>query len=214
MAGFVASQAGNAVNQAIGKSTESVSSSPGAQINWVDFNYPPLVRIVHYDPGELPSFLSGMVRLFHLSFALSVLACFLNLVDTIVIVSSTDAPAKWMLQSALHLFLVPVAALATFYSGYRGFAEPDSSLACRFKVAQPLLGLFYFFMGILPFGCAHGLAEFGSVADHTGGKGSSFWTFAIICESTLFLLNSALACVNVIRASRFDSFAAGAAGRF
>mmetsp|Transcript_51846 Transcript_51846/g.150841 ORF Transcript_51846/g.150841 Transcript_51846/m.150841 type:complete len:221 (+) Transcript_51846:110-772(+) len=213
--GLASSAVGSAVNQAIGKPSGLAAGSPShLEINWVDFNYPPLIRIIHYDAGELPNVLSGIVRCFHLSFAITVMACLLNFIDTCVIVSSTEAPTKWVIQSGLHLILLPVAALATFYSGYRGLAEPDSSLAWRFKVAQPILGMFYFFMGILPFGCAHGLAELGQISDHTGGKGSGYWTIAIILESVLFLMNALLACLNTARASKFDGFTGGPAGRF
>eukprot|EP00405_Crypthecodinium_cohnii_P019021 CAMPEP_0206475582 /NCGR_PEP_ID=MMETSP0324_2-20121206/34174_1 /ASSEMBLY_ACC=CAM_ASM_000836 /TAXON_ID=2866 /ORGANISM="Crypthecodinium cohnii, Strain Seligo" /LENGTH=230 /DNA_ID=CAMNT_0053950985 /DNA_START=68 /DNA_END=760 /DNA_ORIENTATION=- len=214
-AGQVAMSAANAaasnmhsqVGQAIGKPLENLSGSKAAnhaEINWVDFNYPPFVRLIHYRVDELPTTLTGIVRMFNISFLVTVLACLLNFIDTIIIVGSSDAPFKWVVQSGIHLLILPACALATFYCGYRGLCEPDATLASRFKMAQPILALIYFFMAIVPFGCAHGLAEFSKIDDHTQGQGSGFWTVAIIVESCLWGGNTALAALNSVRAAKYD----------
>merc|ERR1712129_412779 len=119
---------------------------------------------------------------------------------------ATHAPAKWAIQSMLHLLLLPTAALTTFYCGYRGLVEPDPALALRFKVVQPVLGFTYFLLGILPFGCAHGLTELGRIASFTEDKGSGFWKIAILVESTLWLFNAGLAVANTVRCHNFDQF--------
>jgi len=219
MASMAGNQAAREVGQAIGKPMESMGVTNGrapghSEINWVDFNYPPGLRVIHYSADELPSSVSGMVRLFNLSYILTVLTCFLNFGDTIVLVLTTEAHAKWILQSALHLLLLPMAALGVFYSGYRGIAEPDATLAFRFKVGQPTLCVTYFFFTFVPFGCIHGLGQLGHVGEYTGDQGSTYWTIVILVESALWFLNFVLSCVNVIRASRFDGFGVGGpAGR-
>jgi len=215
-AGTSASQA---VGQTIGKPLDALQPSgraPGhSEINWVDFNYPPYFRLIHYDLDELPSGLSGIVRLFHLSFVLATFTCLLNLFDTTVIVIISHVSVKVFIQSALLLVILPAVSLGTFYAGYRGLAEPDTTLATRFKVAQPTLAFMYFLMGIVPFGCSHGLAELGKISGYTDGKGSSFWTIAIIVESALWLSNALVALINSVRASKYDTYdAAGPAGRF
>merc|ERR1712129_47993 len=151
--------------------------------------------------------------MFEASFRITVLACVINFFDTAVIVIATRAPAKWVFQSMLHLILLPTASLATFYCGYRGLVEPDATLASRFKLAQPVLGLTYFFLGILPFGCAHGLAELGLVSSYTwGDKGSYFWKVVIFIESALWLGNAGLAAANTFRCHSFDQLGGGALG--
>merc|ERR1712079_188122 len=123
--------------------------APGhSDINWVDFNYPPLLRLIHYDLEELPSALIWIIRCFNISFQITTFACALNLLDTLIIVMSTKAPLRWLLQSMIHLVLLPVSALAVFYGGYRGLAEPDSKMAFRFKVGQPALGFCYLLLGL------------------------------------------------------------------
>eukprot|EP00442_Polarella_glacialis_P008010 CAMPEP_0115056158 /NCGR_PEP_ID=MMETSP0227-20121206/5037_1 /TAXON_ID=89957 /ORGANISM="Polarella glacialis, Strain CCMP 1383" /LENGTH=107 /DNA_ID=CAMNT_0002440799 /DNA_START=243 /DNA_END=563 /DNA_ORIENTATION=+ len=78
-------------------------------------------------------------------------------------------PIRWLLQSAIHLIVLPVVALGVFYSGYRGLAEPDSSLAWRFKVGQPILAFAYLLLGTVPWGSVNGLAKLGST------NGSVYW---------------------------------------
>mmetsp|Transcript_110310 Transcript_110310/g.165071 ORF Transcript_110310/g.165071 Transcript_110310/m.165071 type:complete len:113 (+) Transcript_110310:3-341(+) len=111
--------------------------------------------------------------------------------------------------------LLPPMALAVFYGGYRGLAEPDSLLAFRFKAAQPGLALAYLLLGLVPWGCSNGLAKLGTMNAYTDG--SVFWVVVIIIESTLWLANAALAGSNVVRAQHFDAYGTtphAPAGRF
>uniref|UniRef100_A0A7S1RZ79 Uncharacterized protein n=1 Tax=Alexandrium catenella TaxID=2925 RepID=A0A7S1RZ79_ALECA len=211
LAGQLACAAGSSmaagVGQAIGKPLDGLvaARAPGhSEINWVDFNYPPLLRLVHFSLDELPSTLSGLVRCFNISFQMTALTCVLNVISTSIIVMSIKAPPRWLLQSALHLLLLPAAALAVFYGGYRGLAEPDSQLAFRFKVAQPALAFAYLLLGIVPWGCANGLAQLGEMKDYTDG--SVFWVVVIIAESSLWLANATLAGSNVVRAHHHDLY--------
>jgi len=174
-------------------------------INWVNFNYPPLLQLIHYNLEELPTTLTGIVRSFNFSFQITVVGCLINLIDTFFIAATTEAPWNWLLLSLIHLVLLPVAALFVFYSGYRGLAEPDSQLTTRFKIGQPILGFIYFLFGLVPYGCVNGLAKLGSYTTYTDS--STFWLVIIILESILWLVNALLAGLNVVRAHRFDAYA-------
>eukprot|EP00928_Gymnodinium_smaydae_P031509 TRINITY_DN23100_c0_g1_i1.p2 TRINITY_DN23100_c0_g1~~TRINITY_DN23100_c0_g1_i1.p2 ORF type:complete len:235 (+),score=42.04 TRINITY_DN23100_c0_g1_i1:146-850(+) len=206
--------ASNSASQGIGRPLEGLSS-PGsarssghAEINWVNFNYPPLLRIIHFDIEELPVSLTGIVRRLKISFQLTVFACCLNVFDTLIVVFSTRAPKRWLLQSGLHLVMLPAAALAVFYSGYRGLAEPDTSLLFRYKVGQPVLGFCYALLGIVPWGCANGLVQLAEMKQHT--EGSVFWTVVIIFESTCWLVNVLFTVLNLYRAHHLDQLSSGA----
>lgn len=206
------------ISKAIGKPLEQLGLSsrpPGlAEINWVDFNYPPLIRLIHYNTDELPSTLVGVVRGFHLSWILTLITCLLNVLDVIIIIATTQAPALWLLQSFLNLILLPVAALFTFYCGYRGLAEPDSGLICRFKFAQPFLGVVYFFFFLVPWGSINGFVKLTVINDYSSG--STYWVIAIVVESLLWLLNTGLAAYNVVRSSHIDVYgtSSSSASRF
>jgi len=178
--------------QAIGKPISSLTGAQPAhsEINWNHFNYPPLIRLIHYDTSELPTLLVWLVRCFNISYLLTVLSCALNILTTLIIAASTDAPMKWILQSLIHALILPSASLAIFYFGYRGVAEPDKSLITRFKVGESVLCIAYFVLAIVPWGCANGVAKLGAVGDYGGGV---FWVIVIIIESSLWMLNSLLA---------------------
>ncbi|CAK0823685.1 unnamed protein product [Prorocentrum cordatum] len=216
LAGAAASQAvrgaGQQVGQAIGKPLDGLSSAtssrhPGhSDINWVDFNYPPGLRLIHYSSDELPSSLSGLVRCMNISFVVTCVACALNLIDTLVVHfgSGTKTPGRWLLQSLIHLLLLPMAAGGVFYSGYRGLAEPDSTLYSRFRVGQVVLALVYFLFAVIPSGCVNGFFMLGQVRQYAP-EGHGYWMFAIIAESLLWMGNCALACLNVFRTERYDA---------
>jgi len=220
LAGAAASHAvrgaGQQVSQAIGKPLDGLSSSaatssghPGhSDINWVDFNYPPVLRLIHYSSDELPSSLSGLVRCMNISFVVTCVACVLNLFDTLVVHFGAKTPGRWLLQSLIHLLLLPMAAGAVFYSGYRGLAEPDSTLSFRYRVGQPLLAFGYFLFAVIPAGCLNGFSMLGQMGKY-GPDGHGYWTFAIIAESFLWLGNCILACLNAFRAERYDAHGTG-----
>eukprot|EP00927_Polykrikos_kofoidii_P025067 TRINITY_DN22606_c0_g2_i1.p1 TRINITY_DN22606_c0_g2~~TRINITY_DN22606_c0_g2_i1.p1 ORF type:complete len:234 (+),score=28.16 TRINITY_DN22606_c0_g2_i1:66-767(+) len=218
MAGSFASVAGTAamkdVGQAIGKPLEALSSvgtrpTGHSEINWVNFNYPPLLRLVHYDLEELPSTLTGLVRRLNWSFQLTTISCALNFIDNLIIVLSTRAPARWLLQSLLHFVMLPMFALAVFYAGYRGLAEPDASLLKKYKISQPILAVFYFLLSLVDWGCANGLFQLMKIHEHSD-DGSVFWTVVIFLESFLWGVNFLFATLNLYRAHTFDQFATGA----
>jgi len=111
------------------------ATGPGADIRWEDFNYPPGLRLIHFDLTELPLRLRKTVRLLNLSFLLTAFVCFLNVVDTAIFVFNGLSRAQWLVQSLLHVMLLPPAALGTFYLGYRGVAAPEPLLVHRFQFA-------------------------------------------------------------------------------
>lgn len=211
---------GRSVKQAIGKPLDGLAGAAqgqGANINWVNFNYPPVLRLIHYDLDELPSTLTGLVRCLKVSFQITTFTCFLNFLDTFIILISTEAPWRWLLQSLLHLVLLPASALAVFYAGYRGLAEPDPTLTWRYKVGQPALAFLYFLQFIVPWGSINGLVELSDKNKYT--EGSVFWSVAIFAESFLWLINTGLSCLNLVRIHRFDIYgtntlASGSGTRF
>lgn len=210
MASSVGSSAARGVGQAIGKPIGSLSKPQHGDINWVNFNYPPLICLIHWDSSELPSSLTNLVCCFNYSFVITCFACSLNLLNMIIIVSSTRAPVRWIIESVLHLVMLPPAALAVFYSGYRGLAEPDGQLTWRFKALQPILAFTYLLLAVVPWGCANGLAKLGRVGEFTDGF--VYWTIVIFVESALWLMNACLAGTNAVRCHHFDPHCIGAGG--
>mmetsp|Transcript_50109 Transcript_50109/g.92480 ORF Transcript_50109/g.92480 Transcript_50109/m.92480 type:complete len:218 (-) Transcript_50109:87-740(-) len=198
------------VNQAIGKPFDGLTSAgsrgPGhSDINWHDFNYPPLLQLIHYDLEELPSHLCGIVRLQNACFVVTTVLCVVGVISTLIIMMITDADWKWLFQSLLHLVILPPVSLAIFYAGYRGLVEPDANLLFRFKVSQFVASVVYLLLGVLPIG-AKGLFMLGDASK------SLFWMIVIIIESCLWLVNCFLAGWSFYQAYTYDAFR-GAGGQ-
>lgn len=169
-------------------------------INWNDFNYPPVVRLIHYNVKELPESLQGAVHCLHLGFIVVCVACWINLLDTLIIVPGGGQPAAWLIQSMLHLVMLPSFALGTFYIGYRGLAEPNAPLVARYKWTQLLLVFIFLIFSIVSSGCINGFWRLQTV--HTALGFASFWTVATLVESLLWLLAAGLALAGFILVPR------------
>jgi len=208
----VTKDVGREVGQAIGRPLDNFGSSASrsaahGDINWMSFNYPPYVRLIHYDLSELPSTHTSLIRCLNMSFQLTTFICALNVFHSLIIVATLKAPARWLLQSLLHLLLLPMIALAVFYSGYRGIVEPDTALVSRFKAGQPTLAFVYFLLSIVPWGCINGLAQLADMHNYTDG--SFLWVIIIIGESCLWLVNAILAGTNAVRVHHFNVYGLG-----
>jgi len=176
-----------------------------SDINWTDFNYPPVLRLIHYDVQELPAALRGPVRLLNIVFVITVMACWLNLLTTLVVLPWTNGMAhgRWLLQTIIHLTLLPSASLWTFYLGYRGLAEPDPQLVKNFQIAQLGLSVIYFVFSVFPFGCVNGIFRLRDV----GGSSDAaavvvYWAVATIVEAGLWGLAFTLGLVSFFRVRR------------
>lgn len=55
-----------------------------SKINWNDFNYPPLIKVIHYNPSELMSPHLGVARLLWLSFVMVFVVSWINLLNNII----------------------------------------------------------------------------------------------------------------------------------
>jgi len=175
-----------------------------SNINWTDFNYPPGLRLIHYDIQELPSALRGSVRLLNMVFVISVIACWFNFLTTLVVVPWTStAPARWFLQTIVHLILLPSASLWTFYLGYRGLAEPDPQLVKNFQAAEIGLSLVYLMFSLLPLGCVNGIFRLGYVWDASDSTAIAvYWTVAVLLESGLWALATGLGIASILTVRR------------
>jgi len=179
---------------------------PGCDICWEDFNYPPVLRLVHFDMTELPMQLRRTVRLLNLSFLLTSFVCLLNTVDTAILVLLGSVPVPWLIQSVLLHCLLPPAALGTFYLGYRGLAAPEPLLAYRFQFAQLGLGLLSVVLAVFPNRCVNGLVRLAYLDMQGMGV---FQSIVVLVESFLWMLNACLALFNWSRVRRMNLLPTG-----
>lgn len=108
-------------------------------INWSNLNYPPLLKVVHYDVNELHEDVQPTVRLINLIWLLHCAVMLLNLVDNALI--AFFLPSTWLraLYSALNVCIFPTASMFVFYTGYKSIARAEDSRMKKFMVFQGLL---------------------------------------------------------------------------
>merc|ERR1712137_1215098 len=90
-----------------------------------------------------------------------------------------------VVQSFLHAILIPMAALVTFYIGYRGIAAPDAVLVARFQIAQVVLDFISIGFALWPIGCVNGVGRLLFVYPEPDGFGLLV-AFATIIELSLW----------------------------
>jgi hypothetical protein len=99
-----------ALNNSIQSVKSSMTPQSGPKINWEDFNYPPLLKVIHYDITEVPAEKRLTVRFMWLSHVLIFVEGILNLINSIAIVASAGQGIR-ILYSVMFLFsFVPLAA--------------------------------------------------------------------------------------------------------
>eukprot|EP00449_Zooxanthella_nutricula_P002001 CAMPEP_0198509724 /NCGR_PEP_ID=MMETSP1462-20131121/13739_1 /TAXON_ID=1333877 /ORGANISM="Brandtodinium nutriculum, Strain RCC3387" /LENGTH=240 /DNA_ID=CAMNT_0044239035 /DNA_START=43 /DNA_END=765 /DNA_ORIENTATION=+ len=184
------------------------AQGPGVEIRWEDYNYPPVLELIHFDVTELQYKLRKVVRLLNFGFVLMSCTCLLNFTDSLMlnVVADTDKfRTRWVLQSFLQAAVLPPAAFVTFYLGYRGLAVPDPILVHRYQLAQIALGLISVLFALVPYDCVNGLLTLATDKPYSSdGQANVFWIIAIAVESFLWMLNAALALLNVVQVRRMN----------
>ena len=189
---------------AIGGAFKSISpfskDKPAGNIEWADYNYPPCLSLVHYDPSDLShESLKSVVLLMNKVFIITVIVSLLNLVDTMIEAPLyPDAKWSWILYSGLNLLVIPPLAFYVFFTGYKGLALNDSSLLSRYSIIGTLQAVLYFLFTITPFGALNGLLSF---AMYNVGW---YWAVAIVAESALWATAFGITVYTVVFVIRAD----------
>lgn len=167
-------------------------------INWVDYNYPPCLRLVHYDPLELPKMITDIAVVLDRMFKCTLFVCILNVIDTWLISGDPQAPPVWIMYSWLNLVLFPTAAFYIFFVGYKGVTLAMTTTIFRYKLMQLSWSICTAFFCLGKFGSIHGLLSF--IEYRIRG----LWMAVVIVESTLWLLVTILGLLALIRANRYN----------
>ena len=73
-----------AANNMVNNVKESITPSKGPKINWDDFNYPPIIKIIHFDLSEVEESKVTVVRFLWFSHILLFAYSIINIIDNIV----------------------------------------------------------------------------------------------------------------------------------
>lgn len=199
--------AGNTIGRPFGFGQHSGGRENQVEgINWQDYNYPPGIRLIHYNKAELPSAIADVTKFQKVFFELVVISCIVGVVNSLICASTaSNYPAKYLFYCLLNCMILPPLALFVFYQGYRGMATSSASLLTQYKlmhgVATFLLLLFVF----VPMGAINGFGRYGTES-YKESAGAGYWGFAIFLESSLHLLNLCFSGVALVRVQQFNPY--------
>jgi hypothetical protein len=97
-------------------------------IDWSDFNFPPLIRVIHFRLDELPPPYKGIVRFFFISTFIILPALLAFNILSNIIQAFYSLPALRILFSILFTIIILPISVLLFYKGYRGVAAEKSGL--------------------------------------------------------------------------------------
>ena len=174
----------------------SLNNSSSA-IKWDDFNYPPLLHLIHYSSAELPDSFRNKVRCIHASFLILLLVLIINVVNVIVQVAQGGEGIN-IFYSILNIFIFGPLGMFVFYRGYKGMAA-DSYLLKFYKIAQAILVILYLVFSIIAAGAFNGWLRVKDLF----GKDEYFPAVLSIIESALYEFNAILGIICIIAAHNY-----------
>jgi len=183
----------------LGPKSDEAETSTDA-IEWYDRNYPPYVKIMHYDPhiDQMPKDAYKITKMMHHLYRLSLFAYVANLFWTCV--SSFGArPPIAILYSVILLGLGAVSSTFAFYVGYKGIAGDAKRLRTQYSIAQGILAFLFLLFGFINAGNIHGWTAIGT-ASTMGG----LFDFICTVESITFLGLAALGAFVVYQTAKYD----------
>eukprot|EP01068_Selenidium_serpulae_P010850 Selendium_serpulae@DN5549_c0_g1_i1.p1 len=240
MASFMANAAGKAMFGGVTRDMTAASAGmfggqerdPNAlEIDWMDFNYPPFVRLFHFNLAELPVKMRHIVRWIHISYLIALLIMVVNFIDCIVLASIVTAtyvaptgttPSEdksspgnqwWNVLFSLLNFCIGVpVGCYVFYTGYQGLAKKDSKLVFRYCIMAMVISVCYVAFAILPYGPFNGFVAFAQMGENGAydfEKGAhGFAVFVIVFESCGWLAAAGIGGLCAFLAKKYDPYEA------
>jgi len=159
-------------------------------IDWQDYNWPPMLRIVHFSLDELPDGSRKVVLKIYISFIIAFITCIINIISNIAQVADADASALNILYTFLNFVLIVCASAFVFYQGYKSIAQcppRDDDEFNKYLLGQAALFVAYVVFSIISAGAFNGWTKSGDVSD------CGFCTAMVYIEATLYTLNYILA---------------------
>ncbi|CAD8195552.1 unnamed protein product [Paramecium octaurelia] len=128
------------VNSVLNDSIRSIKSNQNdskQKIDWNDFNYPPLIKVIHYNIEEVQPEYRLVVRSLWLSSILIVAYTLLNIIDNSIQAGYGNDGIR-ILYSFMFMFSFNPIQFFIFYRGYKGVVS-DPYLLVLYKWVQIIL---------------------------------------------------------------------------
>eukprot|EP00744_Colponema_vietnamica_P014107 GILI01019765.1.p1 GENE.GILI01019765.1~~GILI01019765.1.p1 ORF type:complete len:225 (+),score=25.87 GILI01019765.1:79-753(+) len=187
------------------------------KIDWNNFNYPPMLRLIHYDLKELNPPVKGIVRIVHLAYVFFSTALFCNFISAIVY-TGFGLSGLNILYAFFNWILGSMFSFYTFYTGYKGIAEAprvSPSLTRNYKICQFLLMVAAFVLSIVYYPPINGLQLARTVKtvfpDNVNLQ--NFATADSVIESLFFTFSYIFGFIGFVRIQCFDPRSISRSGR-
>ena len=133
----------NMANNAFEK-TKAQITAPKTSIDWNDFNWPPLIRVVHFTLAELKEPHWKIVRNLYFYLLFNFAHFILNSISIITQVIVGYSGLRILSCILVFIILISLATF-TFYNAYRGICETPA-LLLRYKIGLGVLFTIHFIM--------------------------------------------------------------------
>ncbi|KAA6391167.1 MAG: hypothetical protein EZS28_013306 [Streblomastix strix] len=191
-----------AVRNAMG--TNTPNSGKKQQFNWNNYNFPPIIRIIHFDLTELPDGERLGVRCAFWSVNIMVITAVINFIMCIAAAAVAKGDYwKWLILSLINIIIFVMLHLFVTNFSYRAVALRNST-PILYYIGQALVCVLGFVYFLLPYIFFHGLISIGG--KRPGNK--TFWVVCPIIEAICWLgsiVLGVIAFILVTRDARKDS---------
>eukprot|EP00241_Pyramimonas_parkeae_P007985 CAMPEP_0114256994 /NCGR_PEP_ID=MMETSP0058-20121206/18476_1 /TAXON_ID=36894 /ORGANISM="Pyramimonas parkeae, CCMP726" /LENGTH=179 /DNA_ID=CAMNT_0001371651 /DNA_START=388 /DNA_END=924 /DNA_ORIENTATION=- len=128
----------------------AAASGRGTRVNWEDYNYPPYIRVVHYDDNdiEVPG-QRAAVKWAHVCYILTTTSLLLNVAANIVLLCAGATDFVNCVYAFFNLVIVAVVGMYGFYHGYKGLATGNSRMTSRYLLVQIAVMIFMLLSSLL-----------------------------------------------------------------
>jgi len=166
IAGQMASHAGK-------KAYAGVSSQLGraagrgkySHIQWENYNYPPCMKLIHYDLDEIEEPTRTYVQRLNISLVLTFFGCLLNLINNIVwCIMGIGGPR--VVYSFFNILLFPPLGLYAFYKGFRSLIDLQDQRS-YYKIGQWVLLVIWLLAAVTTMGSFNGALSLTALYDRS-----------------------------------------------
>eukprot|EP00347_Sterkiella_histriomuscorum_P001124 403373235 len=201
-------QAINNVKENLGIETNDnsqISSNNNNQspISWHNYNYPPVLKILHYSTDQLRQPFVGLAKRMHACAILILVNTLINLLNVIIeIATDCEAiPNIIILYSLLNVPIFTFCALFSFSQGYYAICQGPGHKRkfCFYQITQVILVIAWFVFSIIKAGPFDGWTKIGVLSECNLG----FSIFLAVVQNLIYLTAIALGIYCLIRARQY-----------
>jgi len=161
-----------------------------SKVNWEDYNYPPLLKIIHFRLNDVEE--SGARKAVfwaHVNLIAVCVALVLNVVGTAVLAGmGVRRKGVPVLYSIFNLILVSALGLYSFYHCYKGTATQNRRLCKRFYLSHSLMMVFMLLAAVLDVSSFNGWMGLWR-AQASQEPLRNLWTWWTVLEASLWTAN-------------------------